>query len=69
MAHHNESIRVRVIAVIEEGGLSASAADGRYGVTGTAVRAWIQKYQTDGQVGRRRRTGLWRLYSSTQDGA
>jgi hypothetical protein len=47
MAHHD--IGERVIALVEEGGLSPSAAGERYGIPGS-TRAWLQKYRTDGQV-------------------
>jgi hypothetical protein len=29
MAHHDKSVRERVVALVEEGGISASATDGR----------------------------------------
>jgi hypothetical protein len=61
------SVRERVIALVEEGGLSASAAGGRYGAPGSTARAWLQKYRTAGQVGRRRGTGLWSVSSPAQD--
>jgi transposase len=69
MAHHNRSVRERVIALVEESGLSASAAGGRYGFPGSTARAWLQKYRTAGQVGRRRGTGLWSVSSPAQDAA
>jgi transposase-like protein len=69
MAHHDRSVRERVIALVEEGGLSGSAAGGRYGVPGPTARAWLQKYRTAGQVGRRRGTGLWSVSSPAQDAA
>jgi transposase-like protein len=69
MAHHDRSIRERVIALAEEGGLSASTAGELYGVPKSTARAWLQKYRRDGQVGRRRGTGLWRVSSPAQDAA
>jgi transposase len=69
MAHHDRSVRERVIALLEEGGLSASAAGGRYGVPGSTARAWLQKYRTAGQVGRCRGTGLWSVSSPSQHAA
>jgi transposase-like protein len=69
MAHHDTSVRERVIALVEEGGWSASAAGGRYGVSGSTARAWLQKYQTAGQAGRRRGTRLWSVSSPAQDAA
>jgi transposase-like protein len=69
MAHHNRSIQERVIALAEEGGLSASTAGELYGVRKSTARAWLQKYRRDGQVGRRSATGLWRVSSPAQDAA
>jgi transposase len=69
MAHHDRSVRERVIAIVEEGGLSASAAGGQYGVQGSTARAWLQRYRTAGQVGRRRGTGLRSVSSAAQDAA
>jgi transposase-like protein len=40
-----------------------------YGVPKSTARAWLQKYRRDGQVGRRRGTGLWRVSSPAQDDA
>jgi transposase len=59
----------RVIALVEEGGLSASAAGESYGIPGSTARAWVHKYRTDIQVGRRRGSGLWRVSSATEDAA
>jgi transposase-like protein len=67
MAHHNRSIQERVIALPEEGGLSASTAGELYGVPKSTARAWLQKYWRDGQVGTRSGTGLWRVSSPAQD--
>jgi hypothetical protein len=69
MAHHYRSIYKQVIALVEEGGLSAGAAGEWYGVPGSTARAWLQKYLMDGQVGRRWRTRLWYLSSPPQDSA
>ena len=69
MAHHVRSIRERVIALPGEGGLSASTAGELYGVPKSTTRTWLQKYRRDGQVGRRRGTGLWRVSSPAQDAA
>ena len=66
MAHHDRSIRERVVALAEEGGLSAGEL---YGVPRSTATAWIQKYQRDGQVGRRRGTELWRVSNPAQDNA
>jgi len=51
------------------GRLSASTAGELYGVPKSTARAWLQKYRRDGQVGRHRRTGLWRVSSPAQDAA
>jgi hypothetical protein len=42
MTHHDRPVRERVIALVEEGELSASTAGGRYGVPGSMARARIQ---------------------------
>ena len=67
MAHRDRSICERVIALAEEGGLSASTAGELHGVLKSTARAWLQKYWRDRQAGRRRGTGLWRVSSPTQD--
>jgi transposase len=67
MAHHDRSVHKRLITLVEEGGLSAGTVGGRYGVPGSMARAWLQKYRTDGQVGRCRGTGLWHISSPAQD--
>jgi transposase len=69
MAHQERSIRERVIALAEKGGLSASTAGERYGVLLSTAREWLRKYRRDGQVGRRKGTGLWRVSSPAQDAA
>jgi len=69
MAHYDRSIRERVIALAEEGGLSASTTGELYGVPKSTAKAWLQKYRRDGQVGRLRETGLWRVSSPAQDAA
>ena len=50
-------------------GLSASTAGELYGVPMSTAREWLQKYQRDGQVGRRKGTALWRVSSPAQDAA
>jgi transposase len=67
MAHFDRSIRERVISLPDEGGLSASTEGELYGVPKSTARAWLQKYRRDGQVRRRRGTGLWRVSSPAQD--
>ena len=69
MAHHDRSIHEHVITLAEEGGLSASTAGEMFGVPKSTARAWLQKYQRDGHIGRRRGTGLWCLSSPAQDSA
>jgi len=69
MAHHDKSIRERVITLAEKGRLSASTAGGLYGVPMSTPRKWLRKYRRDGQVGMRERTGLWRISSPAQDAA
>jgi hypothetical protein len=69
MAHHDRSICQRVIALAEEGGLSDSTAGELYGILKSTARAWLQKYWWDGQVGRRKATGLWHVSSPAQDAA
>ena len=69
MAHHDRSIRKHVIALSEEGELSASTAGELCGVPKSTARAWRQKYRRDGQVGRCRGTGLWHVCSPAQDAA
>ena len=67
MAHHDRSIRERVIALAEKGGLSASTAGDLYGVPMSTAREWLWKYWRDGQVGRHKGTGLQRVSSPAQD--
>ena len=69
MVHYDRSIRERVIALAEMGGLSASAAGERYGVPMSTAREWLRKYRRDGHVARRKGTGLWRISSPAQDAA
>jgi transposase len=72
-SHHDgsprRSIRERVIALVEKGGLSASTAGEPYGIAMYTAREWLRKYRRDGQVGRRKGTGLWRVSSQAQDAA
>ena len=69
MAHHDKSIRDSVIALVEKGGLSASTAGDLCGVPMSTAREWLRKYRRDGQVGRRKGTGLQRVSSPAQDAA
>jgi len=67
MGHHDRYIPERVIALAEDGGLSASNASELYGPPKTTARAWLHKFRRDGKVGRRRGTGLWRVSSPPHD--
>jgi len=69
MAHHDRSIHEHVITLAEKGGLSASTVGELYGVPMSTAREWLRKYRRDGQVGRRKGTGLWRVSSPAQDAA
>jgi len=69
MAHHDRCIRERVIALAEKGGLYASTAGELYGIPKSTAREWLRKYRRDQQVGRHKRTGLWRVSSPAQDTA
>ena len=69
MAHHDMSIRERIIALAEEGGLSASTADEQYDLPKSTARAWLQKCRRNGQVGRRREPEFWQVTSPPQDAA
>jgi len=69
MAHHDRSIREHVITLAEKGGFSASTAGDLYGVPMSTAREWLRKYRRDGQVGRRKGTGLRRVSSPAQDAA
>jgi len=69
MAHHDRCIRKRAIALAEKGRLPASPAGVLYGVPMSTAREWLRKYQRDGQVGRRKETGLWHVSSPAQDAA
>ena len=54
MAHHDSSIRERVISLAEMGGLSASTARELSDVPMSTAREWLRIYRRDGQVGRRK---------------
>jgi len=69
MAHHDRYIREHIIALPEKGRLSASTARKLYGVPTSTAREWLWKYRRDGQVERRKGTGLWRVSSPAQDAA
>jgi len=67
MAHHDSCIRERAIALAEKRRLPASTAGVLYGVPMSTAREWLRKYWRDGQVGRHKGTGLWRVSSPSQD--
>jgi transposase-like protein len=69
MALNDRFVLERIIALAEEGGLSASIAGELYVVPKSTAKAWLQKYWMDGQVGRPQGTGLWRVCSTAQDAA
>jgi len=69
MAHHDRCIRERAIALAKRGGLPASTAGELYAVPTSTGTEWLRKYRRDGQVGRRKETGLWRVSSPAQDAA
>ena len=69
MAHHDWSICECVIALAEDGVLSASTAGELNGVPKFAARAKLQKYRRDEEVGRCRGTGLWCISSLVEDAA
>ena len=53
-------------SLLLRGRISASTAGELYGVLKSTARAWLQKCRRDGQVSRRRGTGLWRVSSPAQ---
>jgi transposase len=67
MPHQNQSIRERVIALVEEGNLTAAEARGRYGVPDRTAMRWIQRYRETGETSRLTGTGFWRVSSQAED--
>jgi transposase-like protein len=67
MPHHNQSIRERVISLVEEGNLTAAEAGRRYGVPDRTARRWIERYLVSGETGRRAGTGFWRVSPQSKD--
>ena len=49
--------------------MSASTAGEQYGIPMSTARELLRKYRRDGQFGRRKGTGLWRVSSPVQDAA
>jgi hypothetical protein len=43
MSHHNQSIQERVIALVEEGNLTAAEAGRWYGIPDRTARRWIEQ--------------------------
>jgi transposase-like protein len=64
MPHHNQPIRERVIALVEEGNLTAAEAGRRYGVPDSTARRWSERYR---ETSRRAGTGFWRVSSQADD--
>jgi transposase-like protein len=50
MPHHNQSIRERVIALVEEGNLTAAEAGRRYGVPDRTAKRWIERHRELGKL-------------------
>jgi transposase-like protein len=67
MPHHNQSIQERVIALVEEGTLTAAEAGRRYGVPDRTARRWIERYRENGKTSRRAGTGFGRVSSQAAD--
>jgi hypothetical protein len=51
--HHNQSIRERVIAMVEEGNHTNVEAGKRYGVPDRTARRWIGRYREIEETSRR----------------
>jgi transposase-like protein len=64
MPHHNQSVRERVITLIEEGNITAAEAGRRYGVPDRTARRWIDCYRETDETSRRAGTGFWRVIPS-----
>jgi transposase-like protein len=67
MPQHNQSIRERVIALVQEGNLTAAETGRRYGVPVRTVRRWIERYLVSGETSRLTGTGFWRVSSQAAD--
>jgi transposase-like protein len=67
MPHHNQSIRERVIALVEEGNLTAAEAGRRYGVPDRTARRWIERAASEsGETSGRAGTGFCRVSSQAE---
>jgi transposase-like protein len=64
MPHHNKSVRERVIALAEEGNITAAEAGRRYGVADRTARRWNERYL---ETSRRAGTGFWRVSSQGEE--
>lgn len=67
MAQYCQATRERVIALVEEGHLSASEAARRYGVGIRTAQYWIRRYRESGESTRRDGSGHSRVSNVTQD--
>jgi transposase-like protein len=67
MPHHYQSIRERVIALVEEGNLTAAEAGRRYGVPDRTARRWIKRFWETGETSRRAGTEFWRMSTQAED--
>jgi transposase-like protein len=67
MPHHNQSIRERVIALVEEGSLTAAEVGRRYGIPERTSRRWTERYLISGDTSRRAGTGFWCVSSQAVD--
>jgi transposase-like protein len=67
MPHHNQSVRERVIALVEEGTLTAAEAGRRYGVPDRTARRWIERYREIRETSRCAGTRFWRVSSQAED--
>jgi len=67
MPQHGQSVKERVIALVENANLSASEAGYRLGVPASTARRWVQQFRETGDVARRPGSGLIRVSSEAQD--
>jgi hypothetical protein len=68
MPHHNQSIRKRAIAMVEEGNLTAAEAGRWYGIPDRTVRRLIKRRcQETGETSRGTGTGFWHVSSQADD--
>jgi transposase-like protein len=67
MPHHNRSIRERVIALVEEGKLTAAEAGRWYGIPDRTAKRWIKQYRETGETSRHAGMEFWCLSSQAED--